>query len=437
MSTTGTGTGSDFSGLNDMLKETYSDAFENNIEKEQEVLDLIEVAGEGSYQVVEGPDGKQINLGHVFSSGGGVGAISEDDYLPTPTNPTTDQSQVTIKELIAVVELSGRALRRVKQGPAAFVTWADEALPRKARRLAFHKDRMAVGTGTGIICRINMATPAADDLAIDSAYGVAGLEGPTMLLLRDDNLRFGPNANGSSLRTETAKVTQVDYPNSEIDIDALPTATADDDYVFQGDANWQAIGTREIMGLEGHIDDGTNVATYQGLVRADFPEMNAQVVDASDATLGFNQTLSEEILDYADSLCFERGNMGAPSVILVNRSGQRSFWKSLKGDRVLNDPAGTFTGGKAELRMILGNRIVKVRAARKVPSSRAYGIDPAPFRRFKIGSGRWDDTDGAVFNRVVNSTGRKDAFFAVYVEEENTGCGDPARSFKITDLAAA
>jgi hypothetical protein len=77
--------------------------------------------------------------------------MNEDDYLYTPTNPTTKQSSITIKQLVAVVELSGRTLRRVKKGPAAFVTWADEALPRKAQRLAFHKDRMYLGTGTGII----------------------------------------------------------------------------------------------------------------------------------------------------------------------------------------------------------------------------------------------------------------------------------------------
>lgn len=435
MATTGTGTGSDFSGLNDALKHTYEGPFENNVEKDSEVVDIFAKA-EG-FETVDGPDGKQVNLSHFFSSGGGVGAMNEDDYLYTPTNPTTKQSSITIKQLTAVVELSGRTLRRVKKGPAAFATWADEALPRKAARLAFHKDRMLIGAGTGIIARVNDALPATTDTGIDSAYGIAGLEGAANLFLRDDNTKWSPNANGTSPRSGTAKIVSVDYVNSEIDIDALPTSGADNDYIFLGDANVNGSGTREIMGLEGIVDDGTNVATFQGLARATYPELNAQIIDSTSASLGFGSTLSEDILDYADSLSYERGNMGRVSHILCNRSGQRSFWKSLKGDRTLNDPKGVFTGGKAKLRMILGDRIVEVRAARKVPSSRCYGIDPRTIKRFRVGSGRWDDTDGSIWNRVVDGTGRKDAFFAVYVEEEQLGVGDPAQSFKITGLAAA
>jgi hypothetical protein len=40
---------------------------------------------------------------------------------------------------------------------------------------------------------------------------------------------------------------------------------------------------KDIMGLEGIIDDGTNVATIQGLARSTYAELNAQIVDASTA----------------------------------------------------------------------------------------------------------------------------------------------------------
>jgi hypothetical protein len=151
--------GSDFNGLNDMLKQVYTKAFDNNIENESELSDVM-LEAEG-FDVIEGPDGKQVNMDHIFSSGGGVGSMLEDDYLYTPTSPTIKQSSITIKQHVAVVQLSGRTLRRVLKGPAAFATWADEALPRKAKRLAFHMDRQRIGTGTGIICRINQARPPA------------------------------------------------------------------------------------------------------------------------------------------------------------------------------------------------------------------------------------------------------------------------------------
>lgn len=431
MATTGTGTGSDFSGLNDLLKNVYTDSFENNVEADSEVSDIFEQA-EG-FKVVEGPDGKAIVIAHQFSSGGGVGSVLEDDYLPTATTPTIKQSTLTIKQQVAMVELSGRTLRRVKEGPAAFATWANEALPMKARRLAFHIDRMRIGLGDGVICRIDEGSPATTDLGIDAAYGIAGLEGATNLLLRDDNLRFCTSSAGSSARTGTAKVVGVDYDNSEIDIDALPTSTADNDFVFLGDTNVRSIGEREMMGLEGIIDNGALLASIQGLSRTTYPELKAQQIDASSATYG--GTLNENLLDIAATRVYERA-MGKTTHILVNRSGQRSFWNSLKGDRTFIDPKGNFQGGKAQLTMLLGNGPVVIRAARKVPASRCYGIDASSIKRYTIGSGRWDDTDGSVWNRTVDGTGRKDAFFAVYVREENLGTVDPGKNFKITGLSA-
>jgi hypothetical protein len=434
MATTGT-QASGFTGLNDMLKQVYTRPFENNVEKESELSDVIQKA-EG-FEVIEGPDGKQVNMGHIFSSGGGVGSMNEDDYLYTPTVPTVKQSSITIKQHVAVVELSGRTLRRVKKGPAAFVTWADEALPRKAARLAFHKDRQYLGTQTGIICRINQASPTGTNDGIDNMFGIAGLDdGAANLILRDDNLRFGPNANGTSLRTGTALVTAISFANKTLSEAVMPTSTADNDYVFLGDTNVQGIGTREMMGLEGIIDDGTNVATFQGLTRSSFPqELNGQVIDST--ANGFDGTVSEELLDVGYQYAFERGAMGKPSLVVLNRSGARSFWKNLKNDRVINDPRGTYEGGKATLKMILGDGIAQVRSCRKVPLSRVYGIDTSTIQRYRVGAGRWDDTDGSVWNRVVDGTGRKDAFFAVYVEEEEVGSGNPAGNFKLTNVAAS
>lgn len=432
MSTTGTGTGSDFSGLNDAMKIVYSKSFENNIEADMECLDFIKTVRDG-FEVIDGPDGKQINMAHFFSSGGGVGAMLEDDYFYASTNPEVKQSNLGIKQLSATVQLSGRTLRRVKMGPAAFVTWANEALPRKAQRLAFHRDRMAIGAGTGIIGRVNMATPAATDLTLDANFGIAGLAGVLNNLLRGDNLKFSPNADGTSPRALTAKIDRIDYAAGNLDIDQLPTAAADNDYVFLGDDNVLSSGSREPMGFEGLIDNGDVLATIQGLSRTTYPELKSQVVDASAAAWG--GTLSEDLLDYADAQAWEYGNLGRPSHILVNRSQQRAFWRTLRADRVLNDPKGDFQGGKAKLKMMLGDRVVTIQAARKVPPSRCYMVDGRSIKRFKIGAGRWDDTPGSVWQRVTDGNGRKDAYYAVYVMEENLGIGDPAQSVKITNLS--
>lgn len=439
MAVTGTkSSGSDFVGLNEALKHTYTEAMQSNIEGEQEVTQVFKDAGD--FETAEGSDGKQVNIGHYLSAGGGVSFMSEDDYIIEDQVPEWKQGSITIKQIAARVTLSGRTLRRVKEGPAAFASWAEMALPEKAKRFAFHKDGALLGTGTGIVGRIS-GTPDGTGDAITSAFGISSLEGAINLLQRGDSLRYASDAAGSSLRSGVVVVSAINYGASTFNTTVggsagTATSAAANDYVFLGDANVNSAG-KAYMGLEGMIDDGTNLSSFQGLTRASYPELlNSQIVDAS--TYGTSpSSLSEDLIDYVDSLQWERAG-GKTSVILVNRSGQRSFWRTLKGDRVLNDPAGQFTGGKAAggLKMLLGDRVVVIKPARKVPSSRAYLIDTSTMRRFRASAGRWDDITGSVWNRVTNSTGVKDAVFAVYIEEEQYACFNPAKNGKITNLAA-
>jgi hypothetical protein len=441
MSTTGTKSAAgDFAGLNDAMKQTYSGPFMTNIEGESEVVQAFTDAGD--FDTTEGPDGKQVNLGLYIAAGGGVVSMLEDDYLPAAGQPVWAQANITIKQLAAAVDLSGRTLRRVKEGPAAFADWAKMALPEKAKRVAFHRDRMLLGTGTGIVCRIN-GTPDGTGDAVDDTFGIAGLEGALNMFLRNDTLRYSPNTSGASPRTGVVNVDSINYGAATFNTSVAgstgtATSAADNDYVFLGDVNVYGQGARDFMGLEGHIDDGTNVTTYQGLTRSSYTDvLYSQIIDSSTYATA-PAVLSENIIDYADALCFERAG-GKPSMLLVNRNGQRSFWTALKNDRVINDPQGQFVGGKKidGLRMLLGDRVVTVKAARKVPSSRAFLLDTSTLKRFRVGEGRWDDITGSIWNRVTDSTGSKDAARAFYIVEEEYACVHPAKSAKITKLAAA
>lgn len=445
MSTTGTkSSGNDFVGLNDAMKYVYAPAFETNINGESEVMSQFQASGD--FERMEGSDGKGIQIPMVLSGGGGVSFASEDDYVISSSPARTVQGTASLKQLMARAEMSGRAMRRVIQGPAALATWADRALNDKAQRAAFHMDRAFVGAGTGIIARIN-GTPDGTGDAVDTAYGIAGLEGAINLFDLDDILRYGPNADGSSLRTGAVVVAGIDYNagsgvgtfNTTVaGSTATATSAADNDFVFLGDANVNSSGSKEVMGLEGHLDNGTNVTTYQGLTRASYTSaLYAQIIDST--TYGTTPTvLSENILDFAAAQAWERAK-GRVDLVLVNRNGQRSFWNAIRGDRTINDPQGQYTGGKKDtgLLMYLGNDIVQLRAARKIPSSRCYGIDRSSFTRCSNGQGQWQDITGSVWRPVQDSTGVKDAFYAVYVREEELVCHHPAKNFKITGLAAA
>lgn len=424
-------------GLADVLKTVYEPLMRDLSVTESECWDLF--TEEENFDVTEGPDGKQINLAHVFSYGGGVGAMGEGDYIYASQDPDIKQSSVTIKQWGATVEMSGRVMRRVKEGPAAFATWAERILPERVRRLVFHKDRALLGLGTGILFQLNGTPGAATAQAINNAYGISGLTGAEFMTWNGDSLRYASDAAGTSLRTGAAVVKAVHFAAKTIDTDILPTSATGGDFVALGDANVNGFGSKENMGLLGIVDDGTNLSSLQGLSRTTYPLMQAQIINAATANGGiYNGLFSEDLLDFADATAYERG-LGKPDVVLTNRTARRAFWKDLKNDRRINDPMGSYTGGRSDggLRMILGDRSVELRVARKVPSSIALLLQKDTLRMFRVGAGRWDDTSGSIWTRSVDATGRKDAYFANYVEEFEVACTAPNKNLQINTLSAA
>lgn len=426
--------GSDFVGLNEGMKIVSEDPISENLVTESEVMDLYE--RDMNIPIKETEGGRYIELAHYFADGGGFGFRDEDSYVPVSTPPLIKNSQVFLKKAHMVVDMSGQAMRRVKKGNAAFLSWAKVALPNAVRRFRHHMDVALLGSGTGLYARVNAGTPATN-LVVDSAFGVTGLSGVTKLFQSNDLIRAAAGATGSTLRVGTMRVLGITSATNVLTVDALSTALADDDYITIGDDNGNQFGSVAMMGLLGHIDDGAVLSVYQGITRATYPEFwRAKVFDA--ATAEYGGTLSEDLIVRASDDTEEYGG-GTVTYLVMSKSGSRSFWKTMKGDRIINDPAGNYTGGKGELKVRVGpDRTLTLKTIRKMPDELAFGIDKSSLKRWQVGSGfHWDDTDGSIWNRTTDANGRRDAFFAVGVYEGQTGCVAPARNFKIRGLAAA
>jgi hypothetical protein len=162
--------------------------------------------------------------------------------------------------------------------------------------------------------------------------------------------------------------------------------------------------------------------------------MQGHVINASTYNSGtFAGKFTEDLIDEGDIIAWERGG-GKPDVVLSSRRARNVFWRDLRADRRIPVPASEFAGGRPPLRMILGDRAAELRVARKVPDSRAFMLEKSANRLYRVNPGRWDDTDGSIWNRVVNSTGRKDAFFSVFIVEEATASALPSHQVKFTNL---
>lgn len=433
------------------LKVIYSGPLHDQVIADSELLSLFE--SEMNIKTEETTGGRYIEMGHFFALPSGVGARAENEYLPEADDPVFKNSRAYLRKVMGTVEMSGDTMDRVRDDEGAFLDYADRALPALAQRVTNELDRMAIDTGKGIKARVSArsATGSATvTITLGSAMGVSGLTQCWLQFLDGERVVFSANADGSSPKTNAnlraGKVTNIDEVNDQIVV-TFPNSTladliATNDYIFAGDdagMSSQTAGAenRELQGLLAAVDDGNIIDTYLNIQRTASGNRLWKSVIVDGSLAPFNGSMSEDLLTYADDQGYVMG-MAKVNAIVMSRSANRGYWKSLKGDRFFVDPRGQYQGGKANggLTVVLGDRTLTLKVARKLPPELAFGLSTDTFKRLSLGSWRWDDTTGSIWNRVTDSTGRKHAFYASGYLYEELITTAPRRNWRIGGLAS-
>lgn len=429
------------SDINQALKIFFNEPVIENIVHDSELLQIFQE--DNNVKQDETTGGRYIETAQYFQLPGGVGARAENEYIPVPDGPVIQNSRVNLKKVQGVLEMTGDVMRRVKGDMGAYLNWAERALPDLVKRVDHEIDRMLFGYGNGAVAKIGGAI--ANPLPVDRNFGITGAFPVFLNFLEGMRIVASLNANGSPLRNpgagQSRQVTAIDAaasPNTITLDSAAPAAWANGDFLFPGDdagaSTQDAAGVdREVQGLLGMVDDGSILATFQNLARATFKLWQSIMVDSTLAP--YNSVLSEDLIVFADDEVYIKGG-GKADCVVTSRSGARSFWKSVKGDRVINDPRA-YTGGKGALTILLGDRDVVFKAPRKCPYNYTFLLQMDTFKRWTLGGWQWDDTTGAIWNRVTDATGRKDAYYAVGNLYMQLGCLAPRKNARINGLVAA
>lgn len=418
--------------IDEAMKIIFSEPIVNNVVTDSELLDIFE-DGDG-IQEEKTTGGRYIETAQLFGLPAGVGARSENDYIPVPKGPEVVNGRITLKKVMGAIEMSAETMKRVKNDEGAFLNYLDRALPFLVQRVTNESDRMTLGYGSAIKARVNAASPATN-LVVDSAFGVAGFNRALLQFLKGETLIASPNADGSSPRSTPSVMTvnHVDHRNGYLIVDQLAGSLADDDYLFAGDAAANSAG-KEWMGLLGMVDDGGVLNLFQNIDRSSYPEWTSFVVDVI-TTYGAGQKLTEEVLAAADDEAYTTGGAKVDTLV-TSRAGLRQLWQDGKGDRQINDPR-SYTLGKGPIRMLLTDRVVEVRVARKVPDTVLYGLTRSTFKKWMLHGWEWDDTVGSLWRQVTDATGRKDAFYTYGSMYNEIGCMDPQQNFRIENWATS
>ncbi|MFP3948890.1 MAG: phage major capsid protein [Longimicrobiales bacterium] len=416
----------DLTNMDAALKIIFDDALVNNVVTDTEVLDEFQDG-----EVMEDPTtgGRYIETAQMFALPTGFRAVAEGDYIPVPKGPTVENSRISLKKAAGTVEETADVLRRVRSNEGAFVDWAERTLPNLVATAKNQVDRMALGYGQGILARVDAVTPATD-LVVDSAYGVTGLEDALLQFQANTQLRASPNADGSTPHSTAYTVEDVDIAGGHLVVDVV-TDLADNDYLFLGDSAGVS-AELDPMGLLGMVDDGGILATFQNIARSSYSAWRGHVIDASSVFTSPSK-MTEQLLIYADTVVDVRGG-GKPDLLVTSRQALNQYFASMQGDRTINDPRGDYTGGKGDLYIRLGDRILKVKTARKMPRTMAFLLQRDTFKKFVLNKWEWDDTTGSIWKQVVDNNGRKDAFYAYGTMQFEMACSDPQKSCRIENI---
>jgi hypothetical protein len=429
--------------LDNLMKVMYSDPLITDIVTESELMSMFKT--DLNVKTEETTGGRYIEMAHYLRLAGAAGARAENDYIPVPQNSRVINSRIYLKKIMGVIEMSGDVMEKVVGDEGSFINFMERALPDTKERVTTEMDRMYIGYGAGIKARVKAGWVAGGRLltalTIDRALGVTGYEDAWLQFQEGETIVFSATPAGAVIKnagtTQAALVENIDEATGSLSTTmdaALQAAIADNDYIFAGDqagVSSQNGGVdRELSGLLAGVDNGGILATYNNVLRSGNRQFNARVFDASVAP--YNGALTEDLLIIADAVT-SVSTSSKIDALVMSPHAPISYWKDMKQDRTFNDTRNV-TGGKGSTGILLGDRTIPFRTARKLPPQVAFGLNSSTWRRFTLGTWQWVARGGSIWNLVTDAVGRKDAYFAFGKMYEQLACIMPRRNFRIDGL---
>lgn len=429
--------------LDAMLKVVTDGPLLDTVVTHSKVLDIFEQ----NASVLEGPNGRYVEQAVLVGYNESVGARGEHGAIPIPGSPAVINGRVKLKKVFASAQMTRNIMATAVKGKAAFANWAEVELVKTERALRSELDRMAIGFGAGAICRLDGA-PSGSTLNIDAPYGLPGNEkGWLPGLRRGMRIVFGPNIDGTGLRSNGKSVLILSVNKTanggggSLTVQGTVSDWADNDYVFRGDDfgnNAMENGVEvEPMGLLGIVDDGDILQVFQNIDRSDIEEWKALIIDGSAAPYSTNAT--EGLLQRATMDAMEL-NDAETSHILTTFAIWRNLYNHLKaqnGFGAQENKRGKLVVGAKGIETWAGDRLVEVRAVPKLPTGKMMGLDASTLRRFHLSDFQWDDTTGSIFKQVQNGQYVKDEFWAYGRTEIEFGCWNPMKNWRVDGISEA
>lgn len=204
-----------------------------------------------------------------------VGAINETEQFRTIDNENYQQYVVTPKVLVAPVEFSGLAAKAADSDDEAFAEAVVREVEMAKERLLKDMNRQFFGRGTG-----QLAVPAQSHTAAVVSFTVDSAQYLRANMVVDI-------FNGATKTVDSRRISRVDKVNNVIHFaTSLGVAIITTDVIVKENIrDSAATDGKEMMGLDGIVDDSTLLTTFQSINALTRDEWRAVRISAASGNL--------------------------------------------------------------------------------------------------------------------------------------------------------
>lgn len=237
-----------------------------------------------------------------------VGAINETEQFRSIDNENYQQYRVSPKVLVAPIEFSGLTTEAADSDEEAFADVVLREVEQAKERLLKDMNRQFFGLGNGLLASPNgVVASNATSFSVDSAQ-----------YLRKNMVI--DIFNGSTKTVDSKRISNVDKVNGIVYFStSLGSALAATDHLVKENIRDSApTDGKEMMGLRGIIDDGTDLTTFQNLDASSLLEWRGIRIDASSGNL--TSDLIQRLIDDVAVLGGEE-----PDTLIMHRKQRRKY----------------------------------------------------------------------------------------------------------------
>lgn len=422
------------SSLSDTLKNVYGEGLHNQFDQEPMTYNQFPMC-ERKYS----PKGNGYIFGIRYERAQGTGGRAESAKLPDPLTGKFDQGTISPRYIYGSIRLTGPAIEGAKSDVGAFVDALSDRIDDIYKSIVMDLNRQCHSDGFGLIATLSSSTTfltastwtatCSNDAGVMYAregmicdvYNTAGsaIDTPAYAVARRISIVDLVNKT-ITFESDSGATYKTNHPNSTIaaytpaNSQTIPASALIVKMGCRDDAHATTDTPTDITGLDGIFDDGTLLASFEGITVASYPKWKANMLGNSSV----NRDLSLDLMLQACDL--SRFHAGGNRLQMRMGMGQRRKYAGLLMPDVRFQP-GVFKGGYETLTFAAGDGTVEIIVDPFTRPNKIYIHPEGAIKKYELSSLEWGNVDQKMMQRAGYD--EFDMFLRIYtnlgVEQRN------------------